>query len=305
MRDNVPVKEGYIPFEGYQTWYRIAGDAEAPGKVPLLCLHGGPGATWHHMEPYEELADGRRVICYDQLGCGNSAISEPHDAAMWTPELYLREVTAVREALGLDECHVIGHSWGGMLGMAYAITRPPGLVSLVVESSPASVPFWLTEIARLRAGLPADVEETLRSHEAAGTTDSEEYQSTMMAFYDRHVCRVRPWPAWLQRTFDGLDANPEVYRTMNGPSEFHVIGPLKDFDVTAGLGAISAPTLLFCGEFDEVTPATLAQARDGIKGSELVVMPGCSHMSQAEQPAATLGLIRGWLAGVEAARRAG
>ncbi len=305
MRDNLPVKEGYVPFAGHRTWYRIAGDAEAPGKAPLLCLHGGPGATWHHMEPYADLAEGRRVVCYDQLGCGNSAISEPHDPSMWTLELYLREITAVREALGLGECHIIGHSWGGMLGMAYAITRPAGLVSLVVESSPASVPFWLTELDGLRAELPADVEQTLRRHEAAGTTDSEEYQATMMAFYDRHVCRVRPWPDWLQRTFDGLEANPEVYFTMNGPSEFHVIGPLKDFDITADLGSVDVPTLLFCGEFDEVTPATVAQARDGIKGSELVVMPGCSHMSQAEQPAATLSLLRGWLAGIEGSRRPG
>jgi len=305
MRDNLPVKEGYVPFAGHRTWYRIAGDAEAPGKAPLLCLHGGPGATWHHMEPYADLAEGRRVVCYDQLGCGNSAISEPHDPSMWTLELYLREITAVREALGLGECHIIGHSWGGMLGMAYAITRPAGLVSLVVESSPASVPFWLTELDGLRAELPADVEQTLRRHEAAGTTDSEEYQATMMAFYDRHVCRVRPWPDWLQRTFDGLEANPEVYFTMNGPSEFHVVGPLKDFDITADLGSVDVPTLLFCGEFDEVTPATVAQARDGIKGSELVVMPGCSHMSQAEQPAATLSLLSGWLAGIEGSRRPG
>ena len=305
MHDNVPAKEGYIPFAGHQTWYRIVGSADAPGKLPLLCLHGGPGATWHHMQPYTELAEGRRVICYDQLGCGNSAVSEPHDPAMWTTELYLDEITAVRAALGLDECHIIGHSWGGMLGMVYAITRPAGLASLVVESSPASVPFWLSELARLRAELPAEVEQTLRRHEAAGTTDSEEYQSTMMAFYDRHVCRVRPWPDWVQQTFDSLEANPEVYHTMNGPSEFHVIGPLKDFDITAGLGAITAPALLFCGEFDEVTPATMAQARDGIKGSELVVMPGCSHMSQAEDPAGTLGLVRGWLAGIEAARQSG
>ncbi len=305
MHDNASAKEGFVPFAGHQTWYQIVGSAEAPGKLPLLCLHGGPGATWHHMEPYAELAEGRRVICYDQLGCGNSAVTEPHNPSMWTTQLYLDEITAVRAALGLGECHIIGHSWGGMLGMAYAITRPAGLASLVVESSPASVPFWLTELAKLRAELPAEVEQTLRRHEAAGTTDSEEYQSTMMAFYDRHVCRVRPWPDWLQRTFDGLEANPEVYHTMNGPSEFHVIGPLKDFDITADLGAITVPALLFCGEFDEVTPATMAQARDGIKGSELIVMPGCSHMSQAEDPAGTLGLVRGWLAGIEAARQAG
>lgn len=293
--------EGHVDFEGHRTWYRTAGRAALEGALPLLCLHGGPGATWHHMEPYEALAHERQVVFYDQLGCGNSAVTAAHDPSMWTTELYVREVDAVRKALGLERCHILGHSWGGMLGMAYAITRPRGVASLIVESSPASVPVWLGELAKLREQLPPDVEAVLRRHEAAGTTDSQEYQDTMVAFYDRHVCRVRPYPDWLDRCFAGLAANPEVYNTMNGPSEFHVIGPLKDFDISAELGNITMPTLLFCGEFDEVTPATMEVAHRGIHGSRLVVMPGCSHMSQAERPDLALGLVRGWLYGVEAA----
>ncbi|MGI9006611.1 MAG: proline iminopeptidase-family hydrolase [Streptosporangiaceae bacterium] len=303
MTQERPATEGFVSFAGHRTWYRVTGESEAPGQFPLLCLHGGPGATWHHMEPYQELAaDGRRVICYDQLGCGNSAVTEPHDPAMWTTELYLAEVDAVRTELGLDRCHVLGHSWGGMLGLAYAATRPAGLVSLLAESSPPSVPFWLTELARLRAELPPGVDDVLRRHEEAGTTGSAEYQQAMVAFYDRHVCRVRPYPDWLDRCFAGIDANPEVYHTMNGPSEFHVIGPLKDFDVTADLGRIQVPTLLFCGEHDEVTPATVAQAHDRIPGSQFVLLPECSHMGQAERPDLVLGLVRGFLAGVESAR---
>ncbi len=120
----------------------------------------------------------------------------------------------------------------------------------------------------------------------------------MLAFYDRHLCRV-PWPDWLQRTFDDLAANPEVYFTMNGPSEFHVIGPLKDFDIEADLTRIQVPTLLFCGEFDEVTPETVQRAHRAIPGSEFVVLPGCSHISQAEDPDAVLGLLRGGLERVE------
>jgi proline-specific peptidase len=296
------VKEGFVPFAGHRTWYRIAGEGETAGKLPLLCLHGGPGATWHHMTPYAGLAEGRRVVCYDQLGCGNSALDEPHDPALWTLELYLEEIDTIRHALGLERCHVLGHSWGGMLAMAYATRRPEGLAGLIVESSPASVPFWLDEIDRLRSELPIDVEATLRRHESDGTTDSEEYQATMMVFYDRHVCRIRPWPDWLQATFDSIAANPEVYATMNGPSEFHVVGPLRDFDITLELGAIDVPMLLFCGEFDEVTPATVSRAAQAIPGSQFVVMEGCSHMSQAERPDLTLGLLRGWLAGVEASR---
>ena len=298
--DEIGTEEGYIDFFGYRTWYRSVGKASRSDALPLLCLHGGPGATWHHMEPYQDLADERQVIFYDQLGCGNSAVDSPHDASMWTTELYLREVETLRNALGLDRCHIIGHSWGGMLGMAYATSRPKGLASLIVESSPASVPFWLTELQRLRTDLPPEVEAVLRRHEGDQTTDSDEYQTTMMAFYDRHVCRLRPWPDWLQRTFDAMAANPEVYNTMNGPSEFHVIGPLKDFDITNDLAAISAPTLLFCGEFDEVTPATVRHAHERITGSSFVVLKGCSHMSQAERPDLALGLVRGWLDGVEA-----
>src|SRR5215471_1060868 len=101
----------------------------------------------------------------------------------------------------------------------------------------------------------------------------------MLVFYDRHVCRVTPWPDFFQRTIDGLEAAPEVYNTMNGPSEFHVIGPLKDFDITGDLAKIETPTLLFCGEFDEVTPATVRVAHERIPGSRFVVMEGCSHMS--------------------------
>jgi proline-specific peptidase len=297
-----PIQEGYVPFAGYRTWYRIAGEGEVAGKLPLLCLHGGPGATWHHMAPYEKLAEGRRVVFYDQLGCGNSAVGEPHDSSLWTVGLYLEEIDTVRESLGLERCHILGHSWGGMLAMAYAAKRPNGLAGLVVQSAPASVPYWMREIDRLRAGLPVEVEATLRRHERDGTTDDEQYQEAMMVFYDRHVCRVRPWPDWLQATFDALAKSPEVYLTMNGPSEFHVIGSLKDFDVSAHLDAIAAPTLLFCGEFDEVTPATVREAHEAIPGSQFFVMEGCSHMAQAERPDLTLGMLRGWLAGVEASR---
>ena len=153
--------EGRIPFHGYETWWRSV-EPEDGDAIPLLCLHGGPGANWLHMKPYEALAEERRVVFYDQLGAGNSVIQGDHDPAMWTPELFVEEVGVVRKALGLERVHLLGHSWGGMLGMQYAATQPDGLVSLIVESSPSSVPAWMGELAKLRAELPAEVEATLR-----------------------------------------------------------------------------------------------------------------------------------------------
>jgi L-proline amide hydrolase len=287
--------EGRIPFSIGETWYRTVGPERDDGRAPLLCLHGGPGANWLHMKPYEVLADERQVAFYDQLGAGNSAVTGPHDPSLWTPELYVEELDAVREALGLDRVHVLGHSWGGMLGMQYAAGRPEGLVSLIVESSPSSVPDWMLEIARLRSELPPEVEATLREHEEAGTTDSPEYEEAAMVFYNRHLCRVDPWPDWLVECFRVLEANPEVYHSMNGPSEFHVIGTIKDWDITDRLGRINMPTLVFSGRYDEVTPASTETAHRGIPGSEYVVMEASSHMSQAEQPEETFALVRDFL----------
>jgi proline-specific peptidase len=298
MVDTVPAREGRIPFEGHETWFRVVGEEEEPGRIPVLCLHGGPGASWNHMEPYEALARGRRVVFYDQLGCGNSVVTEDHDPSMWTFDLYVREVDAIRAALDLPRVHILGHSWGGMLGMLYALTKPVGMASLIIQSSPASVPHWLTELDTLRAELPADVEATLRRHEAAGTTEDPEYEEAMMVFYGRHVCRVE-WPAWLQRTFETLTANPEVYYTLNGPSEFHVIGPLKDFDLSDRLSEIDAPTLIFGGRYDEVTPATLERVHAGIAGSQLVIFEDASHMAQAEQPDQVLSLLGDFLEKIE------
>jgi proline-specific peptidase len=217
---------------------------------------------------------------------------------MWTPELYVEEVGVVREALGLDRVHVLGHSWGGMLGMQYAATQPEGLASLVVESSPPSVPAWMDELAKLRAELPPEVDATLRKHEEAGTFTDPEYEEAVMVFYKRHLCRADPWPDWVVQCFDLLEANPEVYHAMNGPSEFHVVGTIKDWDITSELGQIQVPTLLFCGRYDEVTPASVEVAHRAIAGSEFVVMEESSHMAQAEEPEATLELVRGFLARV-------
>ena len=149
--------EGHIPYAGGETWYRIVGDGEEPGKLPLLCLHGGPGAPHDYLEPLEQLATtGRRVVFYDQIGCGRSWVEKPAD--FWTVELFVAEVQAVRDALGLDRTHLFGSSWGGMLAMEYALTQPAGLASLVLSSSPASIPLWEEETGRLRRELPDEAQ---------------------------------------------------------------------------------------------------------------------------------------------------
>jgi len=283
MAELSSVQEGLIPFHGYQTWYRVVGEREEPGKLPLLALHGGPGATHDYLEPLEALAaTGRRVIFYDQLGCGRSAT--PSNPALWTVDLYVEEVGAVRAALGLDRVHILGQSWGGMLGMEYALTQPDGLASLTIADSPASMLQWVAEANRLRADLPPEVQRTLLRHEEAGTTDDPAYEQALEVFYRRHVCRLDPWPEYVMRAFANIAANPEVYHTMNGPSEFHVIGTLKEWDITARLGEIRVPTLVISGRYDEATPTIAETVHQGIPGSEWVLFEHSSHMPHTEEP---------------------
>jgi proline-specific peptidase len=278
-----PITEGYIPFKGYQTWYRIVGEKEEPGKLPLLCLHGGPGACHDYLESLDAMADtGRRVIYYDQLGCGNSHIDQSKPE-MWTVDLYVEEVDVVRQALGLDRIHLLGQSWGGMLAMEYMIRQPKGVASVTIASSPASMIQWVEEAAKLRDELPPEIQATLVRHETAGTTSSDEYQQVMLEFYNRHVCRIVPNPEFVQRSFAKMAQYPEVYNTMNGPSEFYVIGTLKNWDIIDQLGKINAPTLVTSGRYDEATPLIAETVHKGIPGSKWVLFENSSHTAHVEE----------------------
>jgi len=295
---NFLTTEGFIPFRGYRTWYRIVGNGEEPGKLPLLVLHGGPGASHDYLEPLEAMANtGRRVIFYDQLGGGNS--DHPHNPSMWTVELFVEELGAVRKALALDHLHILGQSWGGMLGMEYALTQPSGLASLTIADSPASLVQWVSEANRLRAQLPSEVQQTLLHHEQNGTTDSREYQDAMLVYYRRHVCRLDSWPDCVTRTFEKLAQYPEVYNTMNGPSEFHVIGTLKTWDITDRLHEIKVPTLLLSGRYDEATPIIVEPIQRSIPGSEWIIFENSSHMPHVEETELYLQVLDRFLMHVE------
>ncbi len=269
-----------------ETWYRVVGDLKS-GKTPVIVLHGGPGAGHNYCIPIAEMIaqSGRAAVLYDQIGCGNSTHLVDAPVKFWTPELFMEELVLLTQHLGIsDDYAIVGQSWGGMLGMQFAITQPKGLKSLVVADSPASMPVWLAEANRLRAELSPEVQATLLSHEAAGTTDAPEYVAAVNVFYASHVCRI-PMPQNVLDSFEQLEAEPTVYHTMNGPSEFHVIGTLKDWDILQELHKISIPTLLVSGQYDEATPTMVSEIHQLIPGSTWELFPESSHMPHIEEPA--------------------
>ncbi len=296
MSSEIVVREGRASFRGYETWYRIAGELGGE-KPPLVILHGGPGVAHNYVDAYKLLAqDGRAVIHYDQLGCGNSTLLPEKGADFWTPQLFIDELENLVDHLGIRAgFHVLGQSWGGMLGAEYAVLQPKGLKSLTIANSPASMKLWVEEANRLRADLPEDVQETLTRHEKAGTTDAAEYQQATMVFYERHVCRVVPFPPEVAESLAQVARNPTVYNVMNGPNEFHVIGTLKTWSVIDRLPAIDVPTLIVSGRHDEATPATVQPYKDGIKGASWVIFEHSSHMPHVEEQEECMRVVGSFL----------
>nr|WP_205932751.1 proline iminopeptidase-family hydrolase [Rhizobium leguminosarum] len=293
----VTTKEAYLPFRDYRTWYRVTGSLES-GKLPLVVAHGGPGCTHDYVDSFKDIAalDGRPVIHYDQLGNGNSTRLPEKGPDFWTVGLFLEELDALLSHLGIQQHYaVLGQSWGGMLGAEHAVRRPEGLKALVIANSPANMHTWVSEANRLRQELPKEVQDTLLRHELAGSLTHPDYIAASRIFYDRHVCRVVPWPPEVARTFAIMDEDNTVYRNMNGPTEFHVIGTMKDWTIENRLDRIEAPTLLISGKYDEATPLVVRPYLERVPGCEWVLFENSSHMPHVEEKQLCLATVSGFL----------
>lgn len=286
-----------MPFRDYRTWYRVSGSIGSP-LLPLVVAHGGPGCTHDYVDSFKDIAalDGRPVIHYDQLGNGNSTRLPEKGPDFWTVSLFLEELDALLSHLGIASRYAfLGQSWGGMLGAEHAVRQPEGLKALVIANSPANMHTWVAEANRLRRDLPQMVQDTLLKHEEAGTLTDPDYLAASRVFYDRHVCRVVPWPPEVARTFAIMDVDNTVYRNMNGPTEFHVIGTMKDWTIEDRLSQISAPTLLISGRHDEATPEVVRPYADNVPDCRWVVFEDSSHMPHVEEKTLCLATVSDFL----------
>lgn len=200
---------------------------------------------------------------------------------MWCAELWEEEIDVVRKALGLEHIHMLGQSWGGMLTMQYAINKQPkGVSSITIASSPASMDLWLSEANRLRSYLPKKMQEALKQADIDGDYSRPEVVEASEEYYRRHVCRIVPYPDFVERSFSQMG---EPYMVMQGASEFVVTGKMKDWDYSDRLDRINIPTLVTSGIDDEATPAVSKQIYDGVKDCRWELIPG-THLCHVEYP---------------------
>ena len=289
------ITEGYMPFKGYQTYYRIVGEQKDNGKAPLICLHGGPGSTHNYFEVLDRIAeeDGRQLVMYDQIGCGNSYVENRPD--LWNSKVWIEELIELRKHLGLDEIHLLGQSWGGMQTLEYVCNyKPEGLKSIILSSTLPASWLWAEEAQRMIAQMPQDMQDAIKKATESGDYSSPEYQAAEAEYMRQHCAGevTENDPECLRRP---KKAGRESYVVGWGPNEFTPLGTLKDYDVIDQLGDIKEPALIINGGNDLCTPYVAKFMYDRIPNSEWELFRTCRHMCFVEDNDHYVEVLKKWM----------
>lgn len=288
------IQEGYMPYLGYKTYYRIVGE-NTGNKKPLVLLHGGPGSTHNYFEVLDRLAeeDGRQLIMYDQIGCGESYLDGHPE--LWNAKTWVNELIELRKHLGLDEIHLLGQSWGGMLLLEYVCNyKPEGLKSLILSSTLPASWMWGIEAHRMIKELPQEYQDAIEKATSSGDYSDSVYQAAEAEYMLRHAAGTvtEDSPECLKRP---VRKGGESYVVGWGPNEYTPQGTLKDYDVTEQLKDIKEPALVISGGNDLCTPYIAKYMYDRIPNSEWELFRTCRHMCFVEENDRYVELMKEWL----------
>ena len=250
--------------------YSVVTYSYGSGDEVLFLLNGGPGLPCNYLrEPLIALADqGFRVVTYDQLGCGRS--DKPTDKSLWNISRYVEEVETVLRALDLPPVHLLGHSWGGWLGIEFALTYLGSIRTLILSNTCGDMPHLVSELNRLRGALGSETVAMMQRYEALGQFDHPAYKGAITVLNYRHVLR--------------LDVAPKPAHDS-----------LKDWNRIPDMHRITVPTLVMCGQHDEMTPVCAMRMQRALPDAEITVFPNSSHMPIYEEADAYLARLTKFL----------
>lgn len=286
---------GFVRAAGHRLYYESVGDG---ARGALLCLHGGPGGTHDLMRPFTALAQfGLQVVLYDQLGCGRS--QRPADYRGMTIEALADEADALRVALRLGRCHLLGFSFGGALALQTVLRHPRGYRSLVVGSGYASRAELEDGVHRLVGRLPKRDRDALRRCERRGELNEPRYLRAVAEFNRRHLSDLEVTP--IDLLLAGQHFNPKVATALCGPDRLtgSAGGTMADWDVRVQLERLRVPTLITVGRRDSVPPGCARTLHRRIRGSRLVVFSASGHDCVYKEQDRYLATVRDFLATVD------
>ena len=271
----IPVK---TPAGEFKVWTKRIGNNP---RIKVLLLHGGPASTHQYMECFESFfpKEGIEFYEYDQLGCGNS--DKPADTSLWVLDRFVEEVEQVRQAIGADSTnfYILGNSWGGILGMQYALKYQNNMKSLIVANMMASCPEYGKYAEEVLAKqMDPKVLAEVKAIEAKGDFNNPRYMELLTPnFYNEHLCRLNPWPEPVTRSF--ASTNQTIYVMMQGPSEFGIGGNLANWDIKNRLKEIRIPTLMIGAKHDTMDPKAMEEQSELVQHGRYLYCPNGSHLS--------------------------
>lgn len=280
---------GYLKTRFGKTFFRRIRSGK--NSLPVICLHGGPGSTHFSILPLADLSGDRDVILYDQIGCGLS--TRLRSKRQMQTNTFVDELEALRKHLKIERFHLLGHSWGTMLGIDYLLKHPKRVASVVFSSPCLSATLWHEDAKTLIQKLPAKARNAIHRHEKRKTTAHKDYLSAMDLYYRKFVFGKipdRPEISVALKT-----SNTELYMQMWGPSEFCPTGVLKTFERIDQLKKIQVPALFTSGKFDEATPQSTKFYADQVRGSKFHIFKKSAHLSMHTETDEYLRVMRRFL----------
>jgi proline iminopeptidase len=264
----------------FRVWTKRIGNNP---RIKVLLLHGGPAATHEYFEAFDSYfpAAGVEYYYYDQLGSFYS--EQPKDDALWELPRFVEEVEQVRTALGLDanNFYLLGHSWGGLLAIEYALKYQRHLKALIISNMMASIPAYNTYAREvLMPAMDPKVLAEAKRFEAAGKYEDPRYMELLIpSFYVVHFLRLPPdqWPDPVNRAFAHL--NRSIYVPLQGPSELGASGKLENWDRVADLPEIAVPTLVVGARHDTMDPKHMEMMAGKVQKGRYLHCPDGSHLA--------------------------
>jgi proline iminopeptidase len=284
--------EGFVEVTGGKIWYRVTGQGD---KTPILMLHGGPGYPSQYLNPLKVLGKDRKIITFDQLGCGRS--DKISDTTLMTVDNFVDQVNKLATALNVNDFYLYGHSWGTMLGVDYYLKYPQKVKALILASPCLVSDIWESDSDSLIAKLPDSLQVVLRNNIKGISQDSTTLANAVAVYWSQYYTRISPTSADFDSTASQVGWN--VYQYMWGDNDFFASGTLKNYDRSKDLPSIKVPTLYIGGEFDPARPRTLKYYQSLTPNSEVAVVKNAGHVTMHDNAEDNIKAIAGFLETVE------
>lgn len=270
------------PSGSFKVWTKRMGNNP---RIKVLLLHGGPGVNHTYFQCFDSFfpKEGFEYYYYDQLGSAYS--DQPNDTSLWNTDRFVEEVEQVRQALHLDKdnLYILGHSWGGILAIEYALKYQEHIKGLIISNMVSSIPDYVKYAKEvLGPQLDPAILKEIKNLEANDEYDNPRYLELVETyFYPEHVLHmpIEQWPEPVTRSLNGT--NPQIYVSMQGPSEFGITddAKLRYWDRSADLSKITVPTLTIGGKYDTMDPEHMKWMATQVQHGRYLYCPNGAHLS--------------------------